>query len=282
MKKFVTFVAAGVVALAACAAPGSTTGDQASTQASAVTASGDNGQLGTLKVGATPNPAAEIIQYVIDSGQAAEAGLTIEIQEFSDYTTPNQALADGSLDANLFQHNVFLETFVDANPKDKLVSLGPVYFPPLGLYSRTIKKVEDIQDGARIAIPNDPTNGRRALELLQHEGLIKLEDNAITVDQITENPKNLEIKEVEAATLPATLNDVDAAAVTFNFAHGAGLTQDAKIVVEPLNLKWYNVLATREELKNDNRITTLYSLLTSEQTKQWIDTEWKGIIYTAP
>lgn len=284
MKKFLILGVAAVFALAACTAPASNSGasDGASTQASAGDTDGNGGQTETLKIGATINPAAEILQHLIDTGKAEDAGLKIEIQEFSDYTTPNQALADGSLDANLFQNTTFLGRFVDANPKDKLVSLGPVYFPPLGLYSKTVKQVSEIKDGATIAIPNDPSNGSRALELLEHEGLLKLEDGAVSVDQIAENPKNLDIKELEPSTLPAALSDVDAAVVNFNFAYGAGLTDNAKIVVEPYKEKWYNVLATREELKDDKRITTLYKLLTDEETKEWIDTEWKGIIYPVP
>lgn len=283
MKKFVTLAAAGVFALAACASPASNTGGSEGASNEATTAStGEGGKLGTLKVGATASPEAEIIQYVIDSGQAEKAGLTIEIQEFSDYTTPNQALADGSNDANLFQHKPFLDEYLAANPNDKLISVGPVHLTPMAVYSNELKKVEDIKDGARLAIPNDLSNEARALELLAHEGLIKIEKGATNIDQITDNPKNLEIKELEAATLPAALNDFDAAAINYNYASGAGLTSENQIAVEPQDSVWYNIVATREELKDDKRVTTFYELLTSDETKKWMETEWKGLVIPAP
>lgn len=275
MKKFVTLAAAGVFALAACASPSSTGGSEGASAEATTAAAGEGGKLGTLKVGATASPEAEIIQYVIDSGQAEKAGLTIEIQEFSDYTTPNQALADGSNDANLFQHKPFLDEYLAANPNDKLISVGPVHLTPMAVYANSLKKVDEIKDGARLAIPNDPSNEARALELLAREGLIKVEKDATSIDQITDNPKNLEIKELEAATLPAALNDFDAAAINYNYASGAGLTSETQIAVEPQDSVWYNIVATREELKDDKRVTTFYDLLTSDETKKWMETEWR-------
>lgn len=282
MKKFVTLAAAGVFALAACASPSSTGGSEGASAEATTVAAGEGGKLGTLKVGATASPEAEIIQYVIDSGQAEKAGLTIEIQEFSDYTTPNQALADGSNDANLFQHKPFLDEYLAANPNDKLISVGPVHLTPMAVYANSLKKVDEIKDGARLAIPNDPSNEARALELLAREGLIKVEKDATSIDQITDNPKNLEIKELEAATLPAALNDFDAAAINYNYASGAGLTSETQIAVEPQDSVWYNIVATREELKDDKRVTTFYDLLTSDETKKWMETEWKGLVIPAP
>lgn len=282
MKKFVTLAAAGVFALAACASPSSTGGSEGASAEATTAAAGEGGKLGTLKVGATASPEAEIIQYVIDSGQAEKAGLTIEIQEFSDYTTPNQALADGSNDANLFQHKPFLDEYLAANPNDKLISVGPVHLTPMAVYANSLKKVDEIKDGARLAIPNDPSNEARALELLARESLIKVEKDATSIDQITDNPKNLEIKELEAATLPAALNDFDAAAINYNYASGAGLTSETQIAVEPQDSVWYNIVATREELKDDKRVTTFYDLLTSDETKKWMETEWKGLVIPAP
>lgn len=285
MNKFVALAAAGVFALAACASPSSTSSEGASTPATdgATTATtGEGGALGTLKVGATASPEAEIIQYLIDSGQAEKAGLTIQIQEFSDYTTPNQALADGSNDANLFQHKPFLDEYLANNPKDKLISVGPVHLTPMAVYSNGLKGVDEIKEGARLAIPNDPSNEARALELLAREGLIEVEKDATSIDQITNNPKKLEIKELEAATLPAALNDFDAAAINYNYASGAGLTSETQIAVEPQDSIWYNIVATREELKDDKRVTTFYDLLTSDETKKWMETEWKGLVIPAP
>lgn len=274
MKKLLAIAIAGVFALSACSAPGSST--------ATASAGVSEGKLGTIKIGATSSPEADIIKYVIDSGQAEKAGLTVEIQEFSDYTTPNQALADGSNDANLFQHQPFLDEFLANNPKAKIVPVGPVHLTPMAIYSKKLKSIDELKDGARLAIPNDPSNEARALEILAREGLIKVEKDATSIDQITDNPKNLEIKELEAATLPAALDDFDAAAVNYNYAAGAGLTADIQIAVEPQDSIWYNLVATREELKDDPRVTTLYSLLTSDETKKWMETEWKGLVIPAP
>ncbi|WP_336249895.1 MetQ/NlpA family ABC transporter substrate-binding protein [Stomatohabitans albus] len=282
MKKLIAVVAASAFALAACAAPSSTDSASAGASSGASTAAGEGGKLGTLKVGATASPEAEIIQYVIDSGQAERAGLVVEIQEFSDYTTPNQALADGSNDANLFQHQPFLDEYLANNPNDKIVTVGPVHLTPMAVYSKTLKSIDELGEGARLAIPNDPSNEARALELLSREGLIKVEQDATSIDQITDNPKKLEIRELEAATLPSALDDFDAAAINYNYAAGAGLTAESQIAVEPQDSVWYNIVATREELKDDPRITTFYSLLTSDETKKWMETEWKGLVIPAP
>lgn len=281
MKKLVAIALASVMALAACAGPTSTDGASPAANASEGTQQAEGG-LGKLKIGATASPEAEIIQYVIDSKQAEKAGLVIEIQEFSDYTTPNQALADGSNDANLFQHKPFLDEFLANNKDAKLTVVGPVHLTPMAVYSKKLKRVDEIADGARLAVPNDPSNEARALELLAREGLIKVEKDATNIDQITENPKNLEIKELDAATLPAALDDVDAAAINYNYASAAGLTSEIQIAAEPQDSIWYNILATREELKDDPRITTLYDLLTSDETKKWMETEWKGLVIPAP
>jgi D-methionine transport system substrate-binding protein len=169
----------------------------------------------TLTVGATAVPHAELLNLVAED--LAGAGITLRVVEFSDYVQPNAALVAGDLDANFFQHIPYLES--NAEWKNALVSAFGVHVEPLGLYSNSIKNIADLKDGATIAIPNDPTNGGRALLLLQSNGVITLKAGAgltATPLDITGNPKNLKFRELEAAQLPRALGDVDAAVINGN------------------------------------------------------------------
>ena len=230
----------------------------------------------TIRVGALPVPAGDMLRFVAEELAPAE-GLTVEIQEFSDYNTPNPALTDGDVDANLFQNTTFMETYNEASGED-LVSVGEVYLPRMGLYSNDYDSLEDLPDGASIAIPNDPTNEGRALKLLAAEGLIEVTDEPITINDITANPRNITFVEIENATLPQAVNDQDAAIVTAAFAVPAGLSADQQILAEGNDSDYYNVLATRPELAEDPRVTTLYELLTSEEMAQFIEDEYQGVI----
>ncbi len=232
--------------------------------------------LGTIKVGALQTPAGDILNHIAE-GAAAEVGLTIEFVPFTDYNTPNTALADGSIDANLFQNSTFLATFNEATGSD-LVSVGEAYLPSAAFYSDKVDSLDDLEDGATIAIPNDPTNEGRALQLLADEGLIEVEEGVVDLTGITDNPRGFTFTEIENATLPQALPDVDAAFVTISFALPAGLTGDQAILLEGESSPYYNVLATRPELADDPRIVALYELLTSQEVADFENETWGGLV----
>ncbi|WAC67202.1 MetQ/NlpA family ABC transporter substrate-binding protein [Agrococcus sp. SL85] len=236
----------------------------------------DDGTLGTVRVGALPVPAGDLLRWV-DENLAEEAGLDIEFVEFSDYNTPNPALTDGSTDANLFQNATFMETY-NEQAGGSLVSAGEIYLPAAAFYSETLTSLDELEEGATIAIPNDPTNEGRALGLLAEEGLIEIADGATTLQDITANPSNFQFTEVENATLPLALPDNDAVFVTASFALPAGLTTEQQILVEGDDSNYFNILATTPELADDPRIAALAELLTSPETKQHILDTWGGLI----
>ena len=235
--------------------------------------------LGTIKVGALLTPAGDILKFVQDN-LAEKAGLKIVFQEFTDYNTPNPALADGSTDANLFQNATFLETSNEQTGAD-LISLGQIYLPSAAFYSDKVDSLEDLKDGARIAIPNDPTNEGRALKILAGEDLIETTKEPIGLSDITKNPNHFEFVEVENATLPQAVADVDAAFVTISFALPAGLKADDAILIEGNDSPYFNVLATRPELKNDARVQKLRELLLSKETQQFMLDTWGGLVVPA-
>ena len=162
-----------------------------------------------------------------------------------------------------------------------LVSVGKVYLPPMALYSNDIATLAELPEGASIAVPNDPTNEGRALLLLASKGLIEVKDKPITLKDITANPKNFKFTEIENASLPQALNDKDAAIVTLAFALPAGLSSDKQLVVEGEDSPFYNVLAVRAEMKDDPRVQKLLSILTSQEMKDYINTEFKGLVIPA-
>ncbi|MDJ0335479.1 MetQ/NlpA family ABC transporter substrate-binding protein [Salinibacterium sp. G-O1] len=247
----------------------------ASTPAADSTAAAD-GSLGVITVGALATPAGDILKFVQDN-LAADAGLEIVFQEFTDYNTPNIGLSDGSIDANLFQNATFLANYNDSTGSD-LISIGEAYLPSAAFYSDKVTSLSDLKSGAKIAVPNDPTNEGRALGLLADEGLISIADGATTLNDITDNPKKFEFVEIENATLPQALPDVDAAFVTISFALPAGLTSDQAILIEGDSSPYFNILATRPELKGDARIQKLYELLTSPEVAQFEQDTWGGLV----
>ena len=258
----VALAASSLLALSACAAP----------TASDAGASG----LGTINVGALATPAGDILTFVQEN-LAADAGLDVVYKDFTDYNTPNVALSDGSIEANLFQNAAFLDTFNTATGGD-LVSLGSVYLPSAAFYSDKVTSLDDLEDGARIAIPNDPTNEGRALKMLAAEGLIEITDEPTTLADVTANPRDFDFVEVENATLPQALPDVDAAFVTISFALPAGLTADEAILIEGTDSPYSNVLATTPELQNDPRVLKLLELLRSAETQQYMTDTWGGLV----
>jgi len=235
-----------------------------------------------LKVGATPVPHAEILKHI--KGKLASVGVEIEIVEFNNYVTPNLALADGSIDANFFQHVPYLNQFKNDRNLD-LAYTVKVHIEPYALYSNKIEDVENLPQGAEIAIPNDPSNEARALQILHQEGLIKLNDpknlKATPLD-IVDNPNDFKFKELEAAQLPRVLADVDAAFINTNYALEADLNpvKDA-LLIEDKESPYANVLAVRKGEENDFGIRMLSKFLTSNLAKTFIEENYGGSIVPA-
>ncbi|MEL7626412.1 MAG: MetQ/NlpA family ABC transporter substrate-binding protein [Anaerolineaceae bacterium] len=237
-----------------------------------------------VKVGASPVPHAEILAFVRDN-LAAAAGLEIEIVEFTDYIQPNLALNDGQLDANFFQHLPYLEDF-NAERGTDLVSVASVHIEPLGIYSKTISNLNEVPDGAVVIIPNDATNGGRALNLLAANGLITLKENAgftATVADIATNPKNLDITELEAAQLVRALDDATLAVINGNYALEGGLvpSKDALALESGENNPYVNILAVKKGHENDEAIELLVKLLNSPEVKAFIEEKYAGSVLPA-
>ena len=230
-----------------------------------------------IVVGATPEPHAALLSLVVDD--LAAQGITLEIKEFTDYVTPNDAVEYGEIDANYFQHIPYLESF-NTEHGYHLVNAGGIHVEPIALYSKKYSSLSDIPNGAVIAIPNDPTNEGRALLLLEAAGLIKLKDDAgleaIPLD-IVENPKNLKFSEIEAATLPRVLSDVDAAVINGNYATPAGLvaTRDG-LFVEGAESPYVNVIAVKEGNENNPAIKALVEALKSDEVKAYVAEHYKN------
>lgn len=238
----------------------------------------------TLTVAVTPVPHADILQFVADE-LAPEAGLDIEIVEFTDYVQPNVALDDGSVDANYFQHRVFLADQMSQGGYE-FVSLGSVSFQPMGLYAESLTHLADLPDGATVAIPNDPVNGARGIDLLAQEGIVSLAADAgeiPTVLDIEDNPKGLQFEEVEAAQLPRSLVDVDLAAVPGNYAIGADLNpgRDALVTEVVDGTPFANQFVVRADQQDDEALRTLYSLLTGPEVRDFIDQTYDGAVVQA-
>lgn len=233
----------------------------------------------TLKVGVTPGEHAQIMEQV--KGVAAKKGLDLDIIEFSDYVVPNQALNDGELNLNSFQHQPYLDNQV-ADRGFKIVSVGTTITTPMGVYSGKIKSLDELKDGATVAIPNDPTNGGRALLVLASKGLIKVKPEAglkVTPADVIENPKKLEFAELEAAQLPRALADVDAAVINTNYASQAGLNpkKDA-IAIESEKSPYANVIAVRSEDKDKPWVKTFVESYQSPEVKAFILEKFNGSV----
>lgn len=233
-----------------------------------------------LVVGASAVPHAEILENVRED--LKELGYELEVTIFNDYVLPNKALSEGQLDANFFQHIPYLEE-MNTNEDLGLTWTVKVHLEPMGLYSEKITSLEELTDGASIAIPNDATNGSRALKLLALNGLIKLKDTEVaSVLDITENPKNLKFSELDAPALPRTLVDVDAAVINTNYAIEADLNplNDA-IIIESSESPYANVLAVKEDDKDSEKIKALNDVLNSEKTRSFIEEKYEGSIFPA-
>ena len=290
MKKFASLLLSGALTvglLAGCAgggasstpAPETTTpaDSTAPTETAATDLSGT-----TLKVGASPAPHAEILEVVKDL--LAEEGITLEIVEFDDYILPNQAVEDGSLDANYFQHITYLNNF-NVEYGTHLTSAASVHYEPFGIYAGKTASLEELADGAQVAIPNDATNGGRALLLLEQEGLITLKEGAgitATVNDIVDNPKNLEIVELEARLLPDSLKDVDLAVINGNYAIDAGLKIADALAIESAEgeaaTAYANVLTVKEGNEESEGVQALLAALESDEVKAFIEETYDGAV----
>lgn len=277
-KKAVAVLAAA--GLATFALAGCSGGSAASSASSAAGASDDN----VIRVGASPTPHAEILGAIADD--LAEQGYTLDVVEYNDYVLPNTALQDGEIDANYFQHITYLNDFNEENGTD-LVSVAEVHFEPFGIYSETITNLDELTDGATVAVPNDTTNEARALLLLEQEGLITLDPNAgltATVVDIIDNPKDLHIREVEAAQLPRVLPDVTIACINGNYALEAGLNVSDAIAVESdtsaAAQAYVNVLAVKAGNENDAKTTALVDALLSPTVQEFIANNYDGAVVT--
>ena len=232
-----------------------------------------------IKIGVTPFPHKDIMNVV--KQLLAKDGYELKIVEFTDYVTPNTALAEKSLDANFFQHIPYLENTVKEKGL-KLVWVAKIHIEPLGLYSKKIGKLDELKNGAQIAIPNDATNCARALRLLEKGGLVKVKaGELVTAKDVTDNPKNFKIRELDAAQLPRTLQDVDAAVINTNFAVEAGLiTAKDAIIIEGKDSPYANVVAVRAEEKDSPAIKALVKASNSKEVKDFINKELvpKGIV----
>ncbi|MDX3797780.1 MetQ/NlpA family ABC transporter substrate-binding protein [Streptomyces sp. AK04-3B] len=240
----------------------------------------------TLTVAATPTPQGEILDYIKDN-LVAKAGLKLEVKEFTDYVTPNTAVQQGEVDANYFQHQPYLDDFNKKNGTDIVAVPGAtVHLEPLGLYSRSVKKLDALKKGATVALPNDTTNEARALKLLEAGGLIGLKPGVgydATPKDVASNPRGLKFKELEAAQLPRSLSDVDAAVINGNYALEAKLSpaKDALVAESAKGNPYANFLAVKKGDEGDPRVKKLAGLLTSAEVKKFIEDKYDGAVVAA-
>ena len=252
----------------------------------AIAGCGSNEQSNTpkeIKIGATAGPHAQVAEAV--AKEAKKQGIDLKVVEFSDYVTPDKALADGDIQLNAYQHQPYLENFNKQN-NTNLVPIGKTVSLPMGLYSNFVHGVADVPEGAIVAIPNDPTNSGRGLALLAKAGLITLKDGVgfkATVADITSNPKKLQIQELEAAQLPRSLDDVTIAAIPMNYVQSAGLNVDKQgfFWEGKDELLTIIVLAVREQDKDNETYKKIADIYKSDAIKQFIKDTFKGSITSA-
>ena len=272
LKNILKFTLAGVVALGLAACDSKETKKVEETKVEA--------KKTTIKIGATPVPHVEILEAVKPLLKAK--GYDLEIVEFTDYVTPNIAVNEGELDANFFQHLPYLSEF-NKNKNTDLVKTVNVHLEPMGLYSHKIKALGELADGATIAVPNDPTNESRALDILAKQGLLTFKNVPFkTVIDIVNNPKNLQIKELDAPQLPRVLDEVDAAIINTNYALPANLNplSDA-IVLESKDSPYSNIIVVKRGNENKDSIKALDEAINSEDIRTFIKEKYKGSIVEA-
>ena len=291
MKKLTSLLLTDALALGLLAGCSSApTGGDTTPQSSAPAQSTESAQPSassslegtTITVAASPTPHAEILKVAKEV--LAQQGITLEIKEFTDYIQPNLATEEGEVDANYFQHITYLNNFNEENGTH-LVSAAEIHYEPFGIYAGTTSSLADLPDGAKIGVPSDPTNEGRALLLLQQEGLITLKDGVgltATKLDIAENPKNLQIEELEAAQLPRSLGSLDLAVINGNYALQAGLNAADALAVESTDGEaaqaYVNVLAVKEGRENDPAIQALVAALQSDEVKAFMEETWPGAV----
>ena len=225
-----------------------------------------------ISVGITPGYSEQVMEYA--AKEAAKQGLTVNIKTFSDYVTPDQALAAGDIDLNSFQHGPSLQAFNEKNGTH-LVSIGNTYLAPLRVYSNKITSIKDVPDGAKVSIPNDPSNGGRALLLLDHNGLLKLKPGTdptkATINDIAENPKKLEIIELEAAQLPRSLDDVTISVINAGYAKSANLDSKKALATEDNTSPYVNIIAAREQDKDNPTYQKFVKIFQSDNVRKYIN-----------
>ena len=236
----------------------------------------------SLTVAATPVPHAEILEFL--QPQLAKEGVELKVKVFTDYIQPNVQVAEKRLDANFFQHQPYLDEFNKAKGTE-LVSVAGVHLEPLGAYSNKVKTLDELPSGATVVIPNDATNGGRALLLLDKAGVIQLKDNKnilSTVKDITGNGKNLKFRELEAATIPRVLTQVDLALINTNYALEAKLNPEKDaLVIEGSDSPYVNILVARPDNKDSDAMKKLAAALHSPEVKQFITEKYKGAVIPA-
>lgn len=269
IKKLLTITAIASLCLLAAGCGSTDTGSSASKEKKEIT------------LGVTPGPHAEIAEQV--KKEAAKEGIIIRIMEFSDYITPDVALSNKEIDMNSYQHKPYMDNLVHDKGL-KITAVGTTIIAPIGLYSHNIKSLDEIKDGDTVAVPNDPTNGARGILLLQQAGLIKVKEGVIypTSTDVAENPKHLQIKELEAAQIPRSLDDVTFAAINTNFAMDAGLdpVHDA-ILREGKDSPYANILAVHEDDAADPTLQKVVQIYQSEPIKKYIEAHFNGSLIPA-
>lgn len=248
--------------------------------ATLVTGCGKEESDNVIKVGATPTPHAEILKIIEDD--LAEKGYTLEVVEYNDYIIPNNATESGELDANYFQHQPYLDDF-NAENGTHLVGVVGVHFEPFGIYAGKTKSLDELKEGATVAVPNDTTNEARALLLLEAQGFIKLREGAgmaATVADIVENPLKLEIKELEAAQVARTVNDVDIACINGNYAAEAGFTVNDALATESADSlaaqTYVNIIVVKEGNEESDKTKALVDAILSDEVKDYINSQYDG------
>ncbi len=287
MKKQI--ITAGIlaftVALTACSGSGSSAASQSGTSSESSTSStsaASDAESVTIKVGANITPHSEILEQA--KPILAEKGINLEIVEIEDSITPNTGVEEGSLDANYFQHEPYLEQYNEENGTD-LVSIGAIHYEPFGIYAGKTSDLSQLPDGATVAVPNNVTNEARALLLLEQEGILTLDENAgvnATIEDITENPKNITFKELAPEQLVQALPDVDIAVINGNYAIEGGLSVSDALAVEAndgLAAETYgNIIATTKEKANDEALLTLVEVLQSDEISKFIEENYNGAV----
>ena len=273
MKKILSLLLATALFLVAC---GNKNENKESTSSQSGAAKTEK-----LIVGATPIPHAELLNLVKDD--LKKEGIELEVVEFNDYVQPNKALADKSIDANFFQHVPYMEDFGKKNHID-MVAVGNIHLEPMALYSKKIKNVNELKNGDTLIIPNDPTNGGRALILLDKAGIIKLKDNTkldSTPADIIKNPKNIKIETLSNEQIAPRLSEVAGAIINSNFAIDAKVTKNEIILIEGKDSPYVNIVIVLKGNENDERVKKLVKALQTEKVKKYIEEKYDGRVIPA-